>query len=100
MTQSAADFGVMATTRRQTPRCCEHLQLIGPREMFDGRGFEQASIQKTSAQVSQGRWASLASAEVVAGALVVVEEVLQADRVRLPEPAGHHLIVQICLSPG
>ena len=62
--------------------------------MLDGRCFQQASIQKTPTQFSQGRRRfGLPTLKVVAGALVIVgEEVLQPDLVWLPEPAGHHLI--------
>ena len=52
MTQSAAEFRVVAMTIGQAPGCCEQLQLIRRGKMFNGRCFEQASIQKTPAQFS------------------------------------------------
>ena len=80
MPQSAAEFWVMAMTIGQSPGCCEQLQLISPGQMLDGGCLEQAPIEKTPAQFSQGGWGfGLPTLQVIAGALVVVgEEVLQA----------------------
>ena len=75
-------------------RLGQQFQPLGRGQAAHVTGLEQAPIQQALAQGTQPRWTFFAPAQqVVARAQVIVgEEVVIAQLVGLPQPAGHHPI--------